>query len=76
MEETPVMLESVATKNEVNELVEAPASNEISDRAWDSLIFGNSPSLHIPFHPPTIYRLRAKTSVVGVPSELAAQPPL
>jgi hypothetical protein len=74
MEETPAMLESVATKNEVNELVEATVSNEISDRAWDSLIFGNCPSL--PFHLPTSYRLRAKTSVVGVPSELAAQPPL
>jgi hypothetical protein len=36
MEETPAMLESVATKNEVNELVEEPVSNELSDSAWNS----------------------------------------
>ncbi|EFX70763.1 hypothetical protein DAPPUDRAFT_112341 [Daphnia pulex] len=72
MEETLIMLESAVNKSEVNEVVEAHVLDEIA-RTWDPLIFGNSPSLSIPFLPPARSRRRAKTSVTGVMSQFATK---
>jgi hypothetical protein len=67
------MLESVMTKSSVSELVAEPVTDD-TIRAFDALMFGDSPSLSVVFLPCVNSRRVAKTSAAGVMSKLATQP--
>ncbi|EFX76657.1 hypothetical protein DAPPUDRAFT_322199 [Daphnia pulex] len=86
MEATLTMVKSVLNRSELNEVVDETrrrreetnevveeSTLEVADRILGPLIYGTSPSVNIPFLPPTSSRRRAIGSGGGVFPDLAFQ---
>jgi hypothetical protein len=72
LEEMISVLECVVTKSSVSEVVAEPVTDD-TIRAFDELMYGDSPSLSVAFLPGVNSRRVAKKSTAGVMSKLSLQ---